>query len=178
MTDDQEPDALETSDEAVSGGAGSWDDLQYGFSGDRTTKLDERGRLKMPAEFKGYIERKYGRAFNAFYITSMEGDSAEIYPMPEWVKREAKILALPQTHKARKALLERYHLWGGRSDMDPQGRVQIPEELRAKADLVGDVKVSGEGNLLRVKSVQKLRESVEQNELTPEMLDSLSEHGL
>ena len=75
-------------------------------------------------------------------------------------------------------LLERYNLYGDRADMDPQGRMQIPEELRKKADLTGDVKVSGEGNLLRVTSLKSLRESVEGSELTPEQLDSLSGYGL
>lgn len=156
----------------------SWDDLQVGFCGSPRAKLDERGRLKMPAEFKAFIERKYGKGFNAFYITSMDGESAEIYPLPEWLVRQAKVFAMPQSHPARKMLLKRYDLYGDRADMDPQGRMQIPEELRRKADLSGDVKVSGEGNLLRVTSLKSLRESVEGSELTPELLDSLSGYGL
>jgi len=62
--------------------------------------------------------------------------------------------------------------------MDPQGRMQIPEELRKKADLSGDVKVSGEGNLLRVTSLSRLRENVDGSGFTPEQLDSLSGYGL
>ena len=85
---------------------------------------------------------------------------------------------MPQSDPARKVLLKRYNLYGDRADMDPQGRMQIPEELRKKADLTGDVKVSGEGNLLRVTSLQSLRDSVDASELTPEMLDSLSGYGL
>ncbi len=168
----------ETSNEVAGGAAGAWDDLQSGFTGNPKTRLDDRGRLKMPAEFRTVIDKKYGKGFNAFYITSMLGDSAEIYPMPEWLKREAKIFAMPQSLPARKTLLDRYNLWGGRADMDPQGRLQIPEELRNKAELAGDVKVSGEGNLLRVTSLKNLRESVETRELTPQELDSLSGYDL
>ena len=61
---------------------------------------------------------------------------------------------MPQSNPARKMLLTRYNLYGDRADMDPQGRMQIPEELRTKADLSGEVKVSGEGNLLRVTSLK------------------------
>lgn len=132
----------------------------------------------MPAEFRAFIERKYGKGFNAFYITSMDGESAEIYPLSEWLERQKKLFAMPQSHPARKMLLSRYNLYGDRADMDPQGRMQIPEELRKKADLAGDVKVSGEGNLLRVTSLARLRESVEGSSMTPEMLDSLSGCGL
>lgn len=178
MVENQKPEEPETSSEATPGNAGNWDDLQYGFSGNPKTKLDERGRLKLPAEFKSFVERKYGKGFNAFYITSMDGESAEIYPMPEWLERQKRVFAMPQSDPARKVLLKRYNLYGDRADMDPQGRMQIPEELKKKADLSGDVKVSGEGNLLRVTSLKSLRESVDASELTPEMLDSLSGYGL
>jgi MraZ protein len=178
MVEHQEPDVPESSSEVTGPVVGAWDDLQYGFSGNPKSKLDERGRLKLPAEFKALLERKYGKGFNAFYITSMDGESAEIYPLPEWLERQKKIFAMPQSDPARKVLLKRYNLYGDRADMDPQGRMQIPEELRKKADLTGDVKVSGEGNLLRVTSLQSLRDSVEASELTPEMLDSLSGYGL
>ena len=178
MTDNQEPESPESSHEAMGPVAGAWDEMQYGFSGNPKTRLDDRGRLKMPAEFKAFIERKYGKGFNAFYITSMDGESAEIYPLPEWLERQKKLFGMPQSNPARKMLLSRYNLYGDRADMDPQGRMQIPEELRKKADLAGDVKVSGEGNLLRVTSLARLRESVEESEMTSEMLDSLSGYGL
>src|SRR6516225_4486666 len=97
MSQNQEPETPETSSEAIGQGAGAWDELKYGFSGNPKTKLDERGRLKMPAEFKAFIERKYGKGFNAFYITSMDGVSAEIYPMPEWRERYTKLIAMPQS---------------------------------------------------------------------------------
>jgi MraZ protein len=178
MSENQEPEKTEASNEAASPAAGAWDDLQFGFSGNPKTKLDERGRLKMPAEFRAFIDRKYGKGFSAFYITSMDGKSAEIYPMPEWLERQKKVFAIPQTNPARKMLLDRYNLYGDRADMDPQGRMQIPDELRKKADLAADVKVSGEGNLLRVTSLKSLKDSVEGSEMTPEMLDSLSGYGL
>ena len=178
MSQNQEPEIPETSPEAVGQGAGAWDELKYGFSGNPKTKLDERGRLKMPAEFKAFIERKYGKGFNAFYITSMDGESAEIYPMPVWLERQKKVFGMPQSNPARRVLLARYNLYGDRADMDPQGRMQIPEELRAKAELTGEVKVSGEGSFIRVTSLKKLRERAEKDELTPEMLDSLGSQDL
>ncbi len=178
MVDHSEPDEPKSSTEDAAEHSGGWADLEYGFSGNPKTKLDDRGRLKLPAEFKGFVERKYGKGFNAFYITSVDGESAEIYPMPEWLERQKKVFAMPQSNPARKMLLTRYNLYGDRADMDPQGRMQIPEELRRKADLSGEVKVSGEGNLLRVSSLKSLRESVEGSEMTPAMLDSLSDFGL
>jgi MraZ protein len=166
------------SSEAAASGMSNWDELSIGFSGNPTAKLDERGRLKMPAEFKAFIEKKYGKDFNAFYITSQDGETAEIFPMPEWQQQLGKILRMPKSLPARVKLLGRYNLFGGRADMDPQGRVQFPEELRNSAELTGDVKISGEGNFLRVTSLKKLRESVKANPMTAQEIDSLTEYGL
>lgn len=159
-------------------GAAVWDDLAVGFIGNPKTKMDERGRLKLPAEFKAFIEKKYGKGFNSFFITSQDGVTAEIYPMPEWVRQQEKIFRMPKSLPARKKLLDRYNLFGDRADMDPQGRLLLPEELRSIGILVGDVKVSGEGNFLRVTSLNGLRESVKSSELTAEETDTLAEYGL
>jgi MraZ protein len=167
-----------TSKVAAAGVGSSWDDSELGFSGNPRAKLDDRGRLKMPAEFKAFIEEKYGKDFNAFYITSQDGETAEIFPMPEWQQQMAKIFRMPKSHPARVKLLERYNLFGDRADMDPQGRLQFPEELRVSAQLTGEVKVSGEGNFLRVTSLEKLRARVKANPMSAGEIDALNEFGL
>lgn len=172
--EDRQPGAEESSVEAGGGASGSWDDLQVGFIGNPKTRLDERGRLKLPAEFKAFVEKKYGKGFNAFYITSRDGVTGEIYPMPEWHAHMGKIFSMPPSHPARKKLLELYNLYGDKVDMDPQGRLLMPEELRNEGVLVGDVKVSGEGKFLRVTSLKRLRESVKEAPLTAQELDALS----
>ena len=159
----------ETSNEAA---GGAWDDLEFGFIGNPTTKLDDRGRLKMPAEFKAFIDRKYGKDFKAFYITSREGKDAEIHPMPEWQQHLAKIFKMPRSLPARKKLLARYNLFGDRADMDPQGRLLFPEELRNAGMVNVEVKVSGEGSFLRVTPLKDLRESVRANPITPQEEDT------
>src|ERR1035437_5589420 len=138
----------ETSTEAAAGAVTSWDDLQIGFCGNPKAKLDERGRLKVPAEFKAFIEKKYGKDFNAFYITSREGLDAEIYPMPEWQQYQARIFNMPKGLPLRKKLMTSNALYVERADMDPQGRLLMPEELRNAGMVNMDVKVSGEGSML------------------------------
>lgn len=164
--------------ETAEGAAGAWNDLQVGFIGNPKTKLDDRGRLKMPAEFKAFIEKKYGKDFTSFYITSRDGKDAEVYPMPEWQQHLSKIFAIPKSNPARKKLLDRYNLYGDRAEMDPQGRLLMPEELRS-AGLVGvEVKVAGEGSFLRVTSLKVLRENVSANPLTAQEEDSLASFGV
>jgi hypothetical protein len=62
--------------------------------------------------------------------------------------------------------------------MDPQGRLLISEELR-KAGMVNvDVKVSGEGILLRVKSLTGLRDSVRNNPYTAQDDEAATEYDV
>ena len=164
--------------EAAAGSVETLDELQIGFSGNPKVKLDDRNRLKMPTEFKKFIELKYGKDFNEFYITSQDGESAEVYPLPVWHQRMAKIQSLPKSHKVRVKLMALNNLYGGRSDMDSQGRMSFPEELERTAELTGEVKVLGEGDILRVTNLKKLRESVAQNPLTDQEADSLADFGL
>jgi MraZ protein len=163
-----------TSTEAAAGTVGAWDSPELGYIGNPKAKLDDRGRLKLPADFKSLTEKKYGKDFNAFYIVSREGLDAEIYPMPEWKEHMGKVLNIPRSHPARKKLLERYTLYGDRADMDPQGRLLFPEELRNNGMVNVEVKVSGEGNLIRVTPLDSLRANVKARPITEQELDALT----
>jgi MraZ protein len=172
VSENQEPGTPETPMEGTAPAAGNWADK---FCDSIQTKLDERGRIKLPTEIKAFLERRYGKGFNEFYISSMDGETAEIYPLPEWITRQTKIHAMPQSHPARKILLRKYTRFGKQASMDPQGRMPIREELREEAHLTGEVTVTWEGNLLRVTSMDTLRETPD---LTAEQLDSLKDYGL
>jgi MraZ protein len=149
------------------------------FSGNASARLDDRGRLKLPAEFRNFIERKYGKGYNEFYITSLDGETAEVYPLVEWWEREKLIFeTLPPSDKRRKKLMNAYNYWGTRSDMDPQGRLVILDRLRENADLKTDVQVSAEGTFLRVTSLKKLAAMVLSEPLSDDEIDSLASLGL
>ena len=53
--------------------------------GNLYTKIDDKGRLKIPTAFRALIAEKYGEALN---VTSVTGESVRIYPMPVWVRIE------------------------------------------------------------------------------------------
>ena len=55
------------------------------FRGNHPTRVDEKGRLKVPAEFKRVIDEKYAQKF---YITSLDGNIAHVYPFEEWERIE------------------------------------------------------------------------------------------
>ena len=129
------------------------------FRGTHLTRLDEKGRLKMPAEFKRLIDEKYN---GAFYITSWDGKSAKVYPMEEWEAIERRLAQLSNFNPTKQKLLERTSFYGQTAEFDGQGRVLMPQTLRETADLKGEVAVGGRLTYLEVKNAEALRKAVQE----------------
>ena len=95
------------------------------FRGNHPTRMDEKGRLKVPAEFKRTIDESYGGG--QFYITSRDGKVAEIYPFEEWQRIEEKLAKVSNFNPAKKKFLDRVNYYGQMVEIDNQGRLLIPQ---------------------------------------------------
>jgi MraZ protein len=144
------------------------------FRGNHPTRIDEKGRLKVPADFKRVLDEKYGQRF---YITSRDGKIAELWPIEEWEQLEKKIAALPSSHPTVKKLLNATNYWGQEVEIDGQGRLLMPGLLREAAALKGDVAVVGSLNHLEVRVLEDYRKTIEQNPITAEDDQALAQLG-
>jgi len=144
------------------------------FRGTHLTRLDEKGRLKVPAEFKRLLDENYAAQF---YITSWDGKSAKVYPLQEWEEVERKLNSVSQFNKSKQRLLKRTSFYGQMVEMDGQGRLLLPQTLREKAELKGEVAVSGRVKFLEVQNAEALRKEVEEP-LTPEDEQDLDRLGI
>ncbi len=144
------------------------------FRGNHPTRVDEKGRLKVPAEFKRVIDEKYGAQF---YITSLDGKIAQVYPFEEWERIEQKLAALSNFNPTKKKFLMRTNYWGQQVEMDSQGRLLLPQLLRDSAQLKGEVAVMGYLNRLEVQSMEGVRHEVEEA-FTPEDEKNLDDLGI
>jgi MraZ protein len=113
--------------------------------GNSLAKVDEKGRLKVPAVFLDEL-KEYG---TKFYITSPTGESARLYPLKVWSEIEDKLASAPNSTEKRNFLM-RTSYYGQMAELDSQGRVLLPAILREKALLKGDVAVLGTLNHLVV----------------------------
>jgi MraZ protein len=145
------------------------------FRGNHPTRVDEKGRLKLPAEFKRLVDEGYG---TQFYITSKDGRTAEIYPLPEWQKIEEKLAVIPSLNAAKKKFLDRVNYYGQMSEMDAQGRVLLPQILRESARLTGDVVVFGVQTYLEVANHDEFKQSMDTDPLTAQDQEILAGFGL
>jgi MraZ protein len=144
------------------------------FRGNHPTRVDEKGRLKLPAEFKRLVDERYGAQF---YITSKDGRRAEIYPLPEWEKIEERLAAIPSMNPAKKKFLDRVNYYGQMSEMDAQGRVLLPQILRETAKLAGDAVVFGMQTYLEVANHDEFKQSLDSDPWTEGDGQKMSDFG-
>jgi len=145
------------------------------FRGNHPTRVDEKGRLKVPAEFKRVIDEKYGQQF---YITSLDGDVAQVYPFEEWERIEQKLAGLSTFNPTKKKFLSKVNYWGQAVEMDGQGRLLMPQLLREAADLKGEVAVSGYQTYLEVRNIKAYEQKVREEKFTPDDEKTLDELGI
>jgi MraZ protein len=131
------------------------------FRGNHPTRVDEKGRLKLPAEFKRRVDELYGPLF---YITSVDGKRAQIYPLKEWEKIEGSLGTMSPFDPIRKKFLDVTNYYGQMAEMDAQGRLLIPQKLRDTAKVMGDVNVMGFQTMLEVVKEEMLDAQVKNSD--------------
>jgi MraZ protein len=145
------------------------------FRGSAPTKIDDKGRLKIPTDFRRLLEERYGADL---FVTSVTGDSALLYPLPVWEEIEQRLAAMPSTDRVKARYLERVNYFGQQVRLDQQGRILIPQILREKASINGDVVVSGQLNHLVVWNHERFASRLDEQPFTDEEFRALSEQGI
>lgn len=143
--------------------------------GHSPAKIDEKGRLKIPANFRKLIEDKYG---SECFITSTDGERALVYPLPVWFDFQGRLSKVPSTSQAKMKLLERANYFGQVATIDAQGRVLVPAVLRNVAGVQDDVVVIGNQDHLIVWNEERIQKRLTDTPMTAEDFKELELHGV
>ncbi|HSS48556.1 MAG TPA: division/cell wall cluster transcriptional repressor MraZ, partial [Thermoanaerobaculia bacterium] len=100
------------------------------FRGSAPAKIDDKGRLKIPTDFRRLLEDRWGPDL---FVTSVQGESALLYPLPVWEEIEQRLSAMASTDPIRLRYLERVNYYGQQVRLDVQGRILVPQILRESA---------------------------------------------
>ena len=148
------------------------------FRGNHPAKVDEKGRLKLPSAFKQLVD---ANNVTQFYVTSDNGGSAEIWPLPEWEKREQQLADASTMDDAVRKYLNVTSYYGQQVEMDNQARLLLPQILRNAAQLDGEVTVFGMRTYLEVHNRGIFEQNLAANMLTADdrkaMADILRHKG-
>lgn len=147
----------------------------FGLRGSSPTRVDDKGRLKLPTTFRGVIQDHNGPDV---FVTSVTGESVRIYPMAAWIELERKLVEAPGNHPSILKFLDRVSYYGQSSELDVQGRVVIPAQLRESASIIGEVRVLGRISYLEVWNEERYKQRLADNPWTDEDGLKLSEFGI
>lgn len=137
--------------------------------------MDEKGRIKLPAAYRRYMDEHYG---SEFYVTSLSGEYARLYPMQEWLIIEEKLQSRGTMDRSVRKFLDRTNYYGQLAEMDAQGRLLIHPLLRSNAELVGDVAVLGYLQYLEVWEMDKFKARIDGDPYTDDDAASLAALGI
>jgi MraZ protein len=142
--------------------------------GNYPAKVDEKGRVKIPAAFLEAL-REYG---NKFYVTSENGDYVRVYPMKIWNEIEEKLARLSSHNRTKQKFLTRTNYYGQVVELDGQGRILVPSILRESAQMRGDVDVLGNLTYLEIWNHTRFLDNLKASPITDEDEKTLDELGI
>jgi MraZ protein len=143
------------------------------FRGNHPAKVDEKGRLKLPSAFKQLVD---AANVGQFYVTSTDGESAQVWPLPDWERREAQLAESSEMEEAVQKYLSLTSYYGQQVEMDSQARLLLPQILRSAAGLDDEeAAVIGMGSYIAVHNRKRFEQTVVANRLTTEDKIKLAE---
>ncbi len=106
------------------------------FIGEYEHTLDAKGRIIIPSKFR----EKLG---DEFVMTKGLDSCLFVYPKSEWSILEEKLKTLPLTNKDARAFIRFFFAGASECNLDKQGRVTIPSNLRKHSKLDKEAVVIG-----------------------------------
>ena len=139
------------------------------FTGEYNHTIDAKGRIIVPSKLREELGE-------VFVVTRGLDGCLFVYPDCEWKNFVEKLKDLPGTMQARK--LQRAFLASAvYCEIDKQGRVLIPSNLREHAGLEKDVVFAGLNQKIEVWSKERWDEINDYSDID-EAAEALSEFGL
>jgi len=118
------------------------------FIGQFQHSLDQKGRLIIPSKFREALGQN-------FVLTKGLDGCLFVYPRDEWAELELKLKTLPFTQKDARAFIRFFFAGATEVEMDKQGRILIPPQLREHARIEKDVVIIGVSNRVEIWSQEQ-----------------------
>lgn len=118
------------------------------FFGEFEHALDAKGRLIIPAKFRELLG-------TSFVITRGMDGCIFGYPASRWETLQAQLDDLPLTKKDARAFVRFFYAAAAECELDKQGRVMIPANLRQYAKLEKQCVIVGVSDRFEIWSAAK-----------------------
>ncbi|MBZ8178156.1 division/cell wall cluster transcriptional repressor MraZ [Corynebacterium poyangense] len=113
------------------------------FLGTYTPKLDDKGRLTLPAKFREELA-------GGLTVTKGQDHSLAVYPREEFAARARKAAAVSRTNPQARAFIRNLAASADEQRPDSQGRITLSAAHREYAGLVKECVVIGSVDFLEI----------------------------
>ena len=142
------------------------------FIGEYQHTADSKGRVIMPVKFREALGSK-------FVLTKGLDSCLFVYPNEEWINFEKKLRSLPLTSRDARAFIRFFFAGACECELDKQGRILIPGNLREYAGLEKDLVIIGVSTRVEIWSKDKWDEYNNTSDLDHEsIVEKMAELGI
>ena len=130
------------------------------FYGEFEHALDNKGRVIIPARFREIFKEHYAEKF---YLTRGLDQCLFVFTEESWKTQEKKFRDMPFTKGESRRFNRLY--FSGACDVvcDKQGRILIPDYLKAYAEIKEDVVIIGVSDRIEIWAKEKWKEFYSQH---------------
>lgn len=113
------------------------------FMGEYQHTIDAKGRIILPAKFREQLGER-------FIATKGLDNCLFVYPLSEWAILENKLKQLPLGKPEARAFVRFFFAGASEMELDKQGRILLPINLRSYGKLEKDVTIIGVSNRIEL----------------------------
>ena len=136
------------------------------FIGEYNHTLDSKGRLIVPSKLRESLGER-------FFLTKGLDGCLFVYPSEEWDGFTQKLKELPVTNKDVRKFVRFFLAGASECEVDKQGRVLIPANLREFAKLEKEAVLVGVSNRIEIWNRDKWEEI---NDVDVDDMDDIARH--
>ena len=140
------------------------------FMGEYNHSIDAKGRLIVPAKFRESLG-------DAFVVTQGLDGCLFVYPDEEWQAFEEKLKTLPMANKDARKFVRFFLAGAAQVELDKQGRILLPANLRNFAGLEKDCAFVGVGSRVEIWDKDRWEANTSYDDMD-EIADHMMELGL
>ncbi len=141
------------------------------FIGEYQHSIDAKGRIIVPSKFRDELGTK-------FILTRGLDNCLFIFPQEEWKKFEEKLLSLPVASKDARAFVRYFFSSAVEGEIDKQGRLNIPQNLKEHARIEREVVTIGVMSRVEIWSRQEWENYGSENLGYDEIAEKMADLGI
>ena len=140
--------------------------------GEYNHSIDTKGRVSVPSKLRLDLGE-------SFIVTKGLDNCLFAYSKTEWETFETKLKSLPLTNTNARNFVRFFFSGATECEIDKQGRINIPQNLREYANISKDVTIVGVGTRVEIWDREKWNEYTSSDNLdVDEMASQMSDLGI